>query len=108
MTDPPWLTAKIDQRLKLLEVVTEATHGSHDMIMTPLTEPATDSKLSAEHWERSCDNCGRFTPKGVVGFYTGHTVRLLPRGVRVFIMYGVCSKCIATFDEGEVDHGPTH
>lgn len=116
-TPPIWLTAKVDQRLALMEeaigdVVEESIQLFHrltgfkpaaevDMIkqmmhgnvmMTPLTEP--DEGSSPEEiarWERTCDNCGAFVPDGEL-FYTGQLVREF-HGEQVILIFGVCPVC---------------
>ena len=90
---PPWLAAKIDQRMALLEQAVGNKTLDVSLVMTPLTEPR-EGASDAEHqrWDRSCDNCGRYCPPAA-DFYTGHVVRFLSNGTRVYISFGVCINC---------------
>ena len=114
---PAWLTAKVDQRLALMEeaigdVVDESVEMFHaltgfkpsadvDMIakmmqgnimMTPLSEPDEGSSVEEiRRWERSCDNCETFVPDGEL-FFTGQLVREF-HGQQVILVFGVCPAC---------------
>jgi hypothetical protein len=91
---PAWLTAKVDQRLALMEEMAgELPSLANDktLIMTPLTEPregATQAEF--EIWNRTCDNCGKDCTG--LDFYTGHMVRLW-KGAKLMFTFGVCTEC---------------
>lgn len=88
--EPSWLTAKVDQRLALMEDHIPMESVGDALIVSMLTEPppnATPEQM--EVWERSCDNCGKHCPGD---FYTGHVSRTL-HGKPVRITFGVCPSC---------------
>jgi len=92
---PPWLTAKIDQRVALmLDTLGPAVSGfdEYTVVMTPLTEPEEDATpAEIQRWERACDNCGRYCHVGE-NFFTGHLVRDV-EGHQVIFMFGACPEC---------------
>lgn len=101
---PPWLSAMVDQRLAMMKDVF-TNHGlipeamvalmigaKYTVMMTPLTEPPEGaSRKQQERWERSCDRCKRFVPKGRK-FFTGYCNREA-FGTTVTFMYGACPDC---------------
>lgn len=92
--EPGWLTAAADQRLALMQetVPPEVLAEDAPIVMAMLTEPSDDlDRQERERWERTCDNCGAYTPEGQV-FYTGHVTRYL-FGAPVMITYGACFRC---------------
>lgn len=96
---PPWLSAKVDQRLALMMESTGGPEafrqffGNHKgVIFTPLTEPDIDAtKEQMEVWDRACDNCGRYCPPGT-DFYTGH-VTAKHQGLTILMGFGACPEC---------------
>lgn len=89
MNEPAWLTAKIDQRVALVEQeLARGRHSSANVVFVMLTEPPDDSEQEAARWERTCDNCGKDCTDS--DFYTGHVIRELRDGRKVFIGFGVC------------------
>lgn len=104
---PPWLNAMVDQRLALMKD-TLTHHGQipeeyvalsiglqYSVMLTPLTEPAEGaSRRQQERWERSCDRCNRYVPKGRK-FFTGYCNREA-FGTTVTFMYGACPDCAGT------------
>jgi hypothetical protein len=92
--EPSWLLAKIDQRVAMFaDKVPADVVTSYGVVLTPLTEP--DDGATREEvlrWDRTCDNCGAFVPRGRT-FYTGHAGRML-HGVQVVITYGACPGCM--------------
>ncbi len=98
---PPWLKAKVEQRLAFL-----IEHGALDVaresgapfIMTFLDEGDPDmTAAERERWERTCDGCGRYIP-GDGEFYTGHIKRDIEE-VQVLMAFGVCGECKAAYDQ---------
>lgn len=90
--EPPWLQAKVDQRIALMKEKLGNLPQALDVgiIMMPLTEPtehATPDEMLA--WERSCDNCLVFCAGD---FYTGHVSRNWG-GQQIVITFGVCPVC---------------
>lgn len=99
MKEPAWLTHLIDQRLALIEESIGHAVPTTNIIMTPLTEPGpTATQRELEQWDRSCDNCGRHCPPPKQ-FYTGHIVRTLRAGTRVYMTFGVCQRCQSAFED---------
>jgi hypothetical protein len=93
MSEPSWLTEKIDRRLALMEShIGNAADVPANLVMTPLTEPLEHAtKEEFERWERTCDHCGTYC-SAADPFYTGHSVRM--RGeVQVVFVFGVCASC---------------
>ena len=95
---PTWLVAKVDQRVQHIEHKAgegidafARDGGSNPLVMTTLTEPE-ELKVSMDKWERTCDNCGSYTPHGEA-FFTGTTARKLRHGQYVVITFGMCSAC---------------
>jgi hypothetical protein len=96
MKEPPWLTAKVDQRLAEIRAggALELARDQHPLIMTFLDEGDPEmSEEEREKWERTCDSCGRYcSPDGDLAFYTGHAQRIID-GHQVILAYGVCNDC---------------
>lgn len=91
--EPGWLSAKVDQRLALMQEqmgdINMADLGN-PFVLTPLTEPPIGaSQRARDMWERTCDNCDKFCPGR---FFTGMTQRKA-FGVQVTFMYGACPAC---------------
>lgn len=92
--EPPWLTAKVDQRLALMVEKTGGKFPEGALVAMPLTEPDDGaSQEEIERWDRSCDNCGKFIPLGEL-LYTGSLMRELESGQRVLINFGACATCV--------------
>jgi hypothetical protein len=91
---PAWLTAKVDQRLALVEEsIGNADLATTSIVMTPLLEPhPTAPALTWARWDRTCDSCLVYCPD-TEAFYTGHVVRALRNGTQVCITFGVCEIC---------------
>ena len=92
MTEPAWLLDLIDQRMALIEKDAANLPAEAALILTPVTEPsegATDEEY--QRWDRTCDNCGKDCTRS--DFFTGHAVRRLKDGRRVYLTFGVCSTC---------------
>jgi hypothetical protein len=89
---PPWLTAKVDQRLALMaQMMGPSLDLTPDdfLLLTPLTEPkegASPEEMVA--WDHMCDNCSRVTPL----LQTGH-IQLKFHGKNVIITFGCCPDC---------------
>lgn len=93
---PPWLQSLVDQRLALIEQ--HLPPAEFTIVMTPLVEPAEDTKQGVDFWERCCDNCQRYCPPDTE-FYTGSIQERLRDGRMVVMTYGVCPSCKTTFKE---------
>lgn len=91
---PVWLTARLDQRLAMIEDKVfdiARAHGIH-IIMTPLSEePPGCSEKEAKRWNRTCDNCKVYVPDGP-GFYTGQAEARKHKFL-VLIPFGCCAAC---------------
>lgn len=93
-TLPAWLSAKVDQRLALIDQHAAPAALAHQfpLILTPLAEPDEHATAADRaKWERTCDCCSKHCP-WPVKFYTGHVQRELPSGVLVVMTYGVCEE----------------
>jgi hypothetical protein len=94
---PPWLVAKVDQRLELMiqhGALAIARESGAPMIMTFLDEGSPGmSEEERERWERTCDRCGEYIPDDGE-FYTGHMNRTI-EGIQIFMAFGVCGSCKA-------------
>jgi Pyruvate/2-oxoacid:ferredoxin oxidoreductase delta subunit len=93
--EPPWLTAKIDQRISVIRAggAFDIASEQQPIIATFLDEG--DHEMTEKErvkWERTCDNCGRYCPDGGMAFYTGHAGRIV-NGRQVLLAYGVCDDC---------------
>lgn len=93
--EPPWLLAKIDQRVAAFKAEISAKKAvnisDYDTLVMPLTEPpegATRQRI--QMWERTCDNCGRFCPGGL---NAGHAHREWD-GLPVLVFFGACNTCL--------------
>ena len=92
--EAPWLQAKVDQRLALMQSMIGSV-GTVKMlgptaVFTPLTEPPEGaSNLEFTRWDHTCDNCGTYDP---ARFQTGHVQRKW-HGIDVIIAFGVCHRC---------------
>lgn len=91
--EPAWLTAKVDQRLALIQTAMLAAADSTDpdFVMTYLDEGGQMSDEERERWERTCDNCGRYCAAND-DFWTGHVLRQV-EGRQVMLAFGVCADC---------------
>lgn len=96
--EPPWLTAKADQRLALLEHRSKALAitkfmGSYDLLMMPLTEPPEfAAENDVRRWDRTCDGCNQWQ-NSFAKFYTGFVQRTTSWGQQVTFTYGACHSC---------------
>jgi hypothetical protein len=95
-TLPAWLTAKVDQRMALVDqYVTPATlmlSGQLPLIVTPLAELDEHATEEARaQWERTCDCCGKHCPDPEK-FFTGQVQRTTHGGVLVVMFFGVCQE----------------
>ena len=93
--EPPWLLAKIDQRVAAFKdeitAKTAVDISGYDTIVMPLTEPPEGaSRRQIQMWERTCDNCGKFLPAGL---NSGHA-KLEWDGVPVLVFFGACNDCL--------------
>lgn len=100
---PPWLLAKVDQRLALMEHEIGKVTGErpnftgYSLVMTSVTEPDEDvTPEQFEIWDKSCDNCGRYCPTTL---WTGHVTRFT-WDVQVILTFGVCPQCKAKWPDG--------
>lgn len=93
--EPPWLQAKVDQRIafmrdKLGDLGWQLIKRQTALLMTPLTEPDEGaSELEFARWEHTCDNCGAYVPRTM---WSGSVERMVD-GVRVIISFGACPGC---------------
>jgi hypothetical protein len=93
MSEPAWLTARVDQRLALMSD-SALDAASANLVLTPLTEPDEDASPAVrQRWDRTCDNCRRYCPDDEP-FFTGNLVRTW-RGTPVIVVFGVCPDCKA-------------
>ena len=90
LREPAWLTAKADQRLAMMIDATGDNFPQDAIVTTPLTEPEPGQEW--EQWDRGCDNCGVYVPEGQL-LWTGHVLRITPKGSRVIINFGACAAC---------------
>lgn len=93
--EPDWLVPKIDQRMEwLVETggIKVAKDGGAPFIFTFVDEGKSEMTLrERERWERTCDNCGVYTPDDGE-FYTGYISRIVD-DIQVLMAFGVCSNC---------------
>lgn len=91
ITNPPWVVAKIDQRLAKAGTVLPAL-PVNAVILMALTEPP-DNCTPAQYktWDRSCDCCGVYVPD-TGNFYTGQSM-YDHHGQRIRFTFGVCEMC---------------
>lgn len=91
--EPVWLSVRVDQRIAFMLERTGGEFPPGALIATLLTEPPEGaSKEEIDRWDRTCDNCGKYVPKGQT-LYTGSCDRTLPSGHQVIINFGACSEC---------------
>lgn len=97
--EPPWLLAKVDQRLALIRPGLELAElmGDTTVVMTTLTEPPPNATPEqAKRWDRTCDCCGEYCPTTL---WTGHVQRV-EFGSQVIIVFGVCPTCKERHPDG--------
>ena len=91
--EPAWLTAAADQRIARFN---EALGGADffmkfDILQMTLTEPdeSAEGQAAFDRWDHSCDNCGKYMPKGLVC----RTIERQLEGVKAVITVGACPLC---------------
>lgn len=97
---PAWVTAMVDQRIALMiekGALDQAREAGSNLVFSFLNEGDHEmSKEELDHWERTCDHCGRYIPEdapdGPDGFYTGHLTRTV-EGIQIILAFGVCGTC---------------
>lgn len=99
--EPPWLQAKVDQKIAHLQasIPTEMLLLTH-IVVTPLTEPPPGSNQFLKRaWDKMCDNCNTYDKHIVCGRVEQDWAIELPNGRTHYGMYvivwGSCSDCIA-------------
>jgi hypothetical protein len=102
---PPWLVAKVDQRITLMVesgAINMARESGSLLIMSFLDEGDEHmTEEERERWERTCDNCGKYVPD-LGEFYTGHCVRTV-EDVQIILAFGICGTCKKTNPKGTKD-----
>lgn len=99
-TEPAWLTAAADQRVAFMAETLGpgvAFLKGYNVVVTPLTEP--DPGCQTQQWDKTCDNCGRYCPDGLVA----NSVQRDLNGVKIQVVFGACSRCM-----GGDAHGDAH
>lgn len=102
-TEPPWLTAKTDQLLALLESKMDlaALSQTYGIVLLLLDEPESGcTPAQRARWERACSKCDAFTQPGFP-YYTGYLVRE-HKGLMISVTFGVCLSHTSDFNVAEL------
>lgn len=95
LKEPPWLLAKVDQRVAEMKDAISSSKAFEilgaDMLVMPLSEPREGAtRQQMQMWEKTCDNCEKYCPGGLnTGFvrreWDGHPLQ---------IFFGACPRCL--------------
>ncbi len=92
ITEPSWLSAKVDQRIAFVDQQGgfDAAIEAGAVLAVFLSEPEDNAgPLEITRWEHTCDGCGKYLPNDLHG---GRATRTY-RGVIVEITFGCCKAC---------------
>ena len=86
---PAWLGAALDQRVQQVKLATQQMGVTAPITLVFLTEPAEETQEAFDHWNTSCDGCGRHSEEGL---FQGHTV-FATAARQIVVTFAICRAC---------------